>query len=112
MKKLEIIIREEKLEEVKKVFADAGYLGMTISSVSGRGRQEGISLSWRTGDYKVEFLPKMKIEVVILKEDLPKIVNGIMGAARTGSFGDGKIFVIPVEDAFRIRTGEAGTNAI
>jgi nitrogen regulatory protein P-II 1 len=112
MKKLEAIIREEKLESVRKALEQHGYYGMTITEVSGRGRQGGLSLQWRVGEYRVDFLPKIKIEVVILDDDLPKILNALTACARTGEIGDGKIFVIPVEDAVRVRTGENGTNAI
>jgi nitrogen regulatory protein P-II 1 len=112
MKKLEAIIREEKLEPVRKKLEEHGYYGMTITEVSGRGRQGGLSLQWRVGEYRVDFLPKIKIEVVVLDEDLPRILNAITTSSRTGEIGDGKIFVIPVEDAVRVRTGENGSNAI
>lgn len=104
MKKIEAIIRPEKLEPVKAALAEIGILGMTVTEVSGRGRQRGISLQWRVGEYRVEFLPKIKIETVILDEDV--------GKARTGERGDGKIFVLPVDNAVRIRTGDEGDNAI
>ena len=112
MKKVEAIIREEKLEPVRKALEDSGYFGMTVSEVSGRGRQKGIPLQWRVGEYRVDFLPKIKIEVIILDNDVPKTVHAIATSARTGEMGDGKIFVLPVEDAVRVRTGEAGENAI
>ena len=112
MKKVEAIIREEKLEPVRKALEDNGYFGMTISEVSGRGRQKGIPLQWRVGEYRVDFLPKIKIEVVILDSDVPKTVHAIATSARTGEMGDGKIFVLPVEDAVRVRTGEDGEKAI
>jgi nitrogen regulatory protein P-II 1 len=112
MKKIEAIIREEKLEPVRKALEGNGYFGMTISEVSGRGRQKGIPLQWRVGEYRVDFLPKIKVEVVILDDDVPKTLNAITTSARTGDMGDGKIFVLPVEDAVRVRTGEAGENAI
>ena len=112
MKKIEAIIREEKLEPVRKALEDSGYFGMTISEVSGRGRQKGIPLQWRVGEYRVDFLPKIKVEVVVLDDDVPKTLNAITTSARTGDMGDGKIFVLPVEDAVRVRTGEAGENAI
>ena len=112
MKKIEAVIREEKLEPVRKALEDSGYFGMTISEVSGRGRQKGIPLQWRVGEYRVDFLPKIKVEVVVLDDDVPRTLNAITTSARTGDMGDGKIFVLPVEDAVRVRTGEAGENAI
>jgi nitrogen regulatory protein P-II 1 len=112
MKKIEAIIREEKLEPVRKAVESSGYFGMTISEVSGRGRQKGIPLQWRVGEYRIDFLPKLKIEVVVLDEDVAKTVNAIIKYARTGEMGDGKIFVLSVENAVRVRTGEHGENAI
>jgi len=112
VKKIEAIIREEKLEAVRAALQASGYYGMTVSEVSGHGREGGLVLQWRAGEYKVDFLPKLKIEVVVLDEDVPKTLNAITGAARTGEKGDGKIFVLPVEDAVRVRTGEGGGNAI
>jgi nitrogen regulatory protein P-II 1 len=112
MKKIEAIIREERLEPVKKALEDIGYFGMTISEVSGRGRQGGISLQWRVGEYRVDLLPKLKIEVVVIDEDVTIALSAISRSARTGDIGDGKIFVIPVDDAFRIRTGDSGENAV
>jgi len=112
MKKIEAIIREEKLEPVRKALEDNGYFGMTISEVSGRGRQKGIPLQWRVGEYRVDFLPKIKIEVVVLDDDVPQVIHAINTRARTGDMGDGKIFVLPVENAVRVRTGEAGEKAI
>jgi len=112
MKKIEAIVREEKLESVRKVLEENGYFGMTVIEVSGRGRQKGLSLQWRVGEYRVNFLPKLKIEVVVLDEDLSKILHAITSSARTGEMGDGKIFVFPVDSVVRIRTGENGDNAI
>ena len=112
MKKIEAIIREERLESVKRVLEDNGYFGMTVSEVSGRGRQNGLSLQWRVGEYRVDLLPKVKIEVVVLDEDLSKTLHAIASSARTGEMGDGKIFIFPVDNAVRIRTGEDGDNAI
>jgi len=112
MKKVEAIIREEKLEPVRKALEEKGYFGMTVSEVSGRGRQKGIPLQWRAGEYRVDLLPKLKIELVVLDEDLPVIINALAGNARTGEMGDGKIFVFAVENAVRVRTGEAGEDAI
>jgi nitrogen regulatory protein P-II 1 len=112
MKKIEAIIREEKLEVVRKALETSGYYGMTVSEVSGRGRQGGLTLQWRVGEYRVDLLPKLKIEVVVLDEDVLKTLDAIATAARTGEMGDGKIFVLPVEGAVRVRTGEGGDNAI
>lgn len=112
MKKIEATIRPEKLEPVRAALAEIGILGMTITQVSGRGRQGGIALQWRVGEYRVEFLPKAKIEVVVLDEDVGKALNAIVRKARTGERGDGKIFVLPVDNAIRIRTGDEGDNAI
>jgi nitrogen regulatory protein P-II 1 len=112
VKKIEAIIREERLEAVKKALDAVSYPGMTVSEVSGHGRQGGLTLQWRVGEYQVDLLPKIKIEVVILDEDLPDVLAAIRTAARTGNIGDGKIFVYPVEDAMRIRTGDLGVNAI
>ena len=112
MKKIEAIIREEKLEAVRTALRDSGYYGMTVSEVSGHGREGGLTLQWRVGEYKVDFLPKLKVEVVVLDEDVPRTLSAITRAAKTGERGDGKIFVLPVDDAVRVRTGEAGENAI
>lgn len=112
MKKIEAIIREEKMDSVRRVLEDNGYFGMTVSEVSGRGRQKGLSLQWRVGEYRVDFLPKLKIEVVVLDEDVSRILHAIANSARTGEMGDGKIFVLPLDNAVRIRTGEDGDNAI
>jgi nitrogen regulatory protein P-II 1 len=112
MKKIEAIIRPEKLEPVRTALAEIGVFGMTVSEVSGRGRQMGITLQWRVGEYRVEFLPKVKIEAVVLDEDVGKTLNIIVRKARTGDRGDGKIFVLPVDNAIRIRTGDEGESAI
>ena len=112
MKKIEAIIREERLDAVRKAIEEIGYFGMTITEVSGRGKQGGIKLQWRVGEYNIDFLPKLKIEVVVLDQDVSRILNAITRSARTGEMGDGKIFVIPVENAVRVRTGEEGDNAI
>jgi len=112
MKKIEAIIRQEKLDAMKTALEASGYFGMTVSEVSGRGRQGGLTLQWRVGEYKVDLLPKIKVEVVVLDEDAARILNVITVAARTGEMGDGKLFVLPVENAVRVRTGEEGDNAI
>jgi nitrogen regulatory protein P-II 1 len=100
------------LDAVKTALETSGYFGITVSEVSGRGRQGGLTLQWRVGEYKVDLLPKIKVEVVVLDEDAARILNVITTAARTGEMGDGKLFVLPVENAVRVRTGEEGDNAI
>jgi nitrogen regulatory protein P-II 1 len=112
MKKIEAIIREERLDAVREALGACGACGMTVSEVSGRGRQGGLTLQWRAGQYHVDLLPKLKLELVIPDGDVPRTVSAIMESARTGEIGDGKIFVLPVEDALRVRTGEEGINAI
>jgi nitrogen regulatory protein P-II 1 len=112
MKKVEAIIREEKLNAVKKALEEKSYFGMTVSEVSGRGRQKGIPLQWRVGEYRVDLLPKIKIELVVLDEDVPVAIDAIVSNARTGETGDGKIFIMPVETVVRVRTGDRNENAI
>jgi nitrogen regulatory protein P-II 1 len=112
MKKVEAIIREEKLNAVKKALEEKSYFGMTVSEVSGRGRQKGIPLQWRVGEYRVDLLPKIKIELVVLDEDVPVAIDAIVSNSRTGETGDGKIFIMPVETVVRVRTGDRNENAI
>jgi len=112
MKKIEAIIRQERLDAVKKALEENSYFGMTVSEVSGRGRQKGISLQWRAGEYRVDLLPKLKIELVVLDEDVPVAIDAIVRNARTGDIGDGKIVVLPVESLVRVRTGDRNENAI
>jgi len=112
MKKIEAIIREEKLNAVKKALEEKSYFGMTVSEVSGRGKQKGIPLQWRVGEYRVDLLPKIKIELVVLDEDVDLAIEAIVRNARTGETGDGKIFVLPVESVVRVRTGDRDENAI
>ena len=112
MKKIEAIIREERLDAVKKALEDNSYFGMTVSQVSGRGRQKGIPLQWRAGEYRIDLLPKLKIELVVLDEDVPVAIDAIVRNARTGEVGDGKIFVLPVESVVRVRTGDRDESAI
>ena len=90
MKKIEAIIREEKLDAVRKALKEDSYFGITVSEVSGHGRQGGLTLQWRVGEYKVDLLPKLKIEVVVLDEDVPRIMHAIATAARTGNIGDAR----------------------
>lgn len=112
MKKIDTIIRPEKLEPVREALAEIGILGMTVTEVSGRGRQMGITLQWRAGEYKVNLLPKVKLEVVVIDEDVGNAVHIIRSKSRTGERGDGKIFIMPVENAIRISTGDEGESAI
>lgn len=112
MKKIEAIIREEKLEAVKKALEENSYFGMTVSEVSGRGRQKGITLQWRAGEYCVDLLPKLKVELVVLDEDVSRAIDAIARNAKTGETGDGKIFILPVESVVRVRTGDRDENAI
>ncbi|HEU4760531.1 MAG TPA: P-II family nitrogen regulator [Dehalococcoidia bacterium] len=113
MQKIEAIIRPEKLDDAKNALADAGFTGMNIVHVTGRGVQKGIVHMGRGGEtYQVDMLPKVKIEVVVADKDTERVVNLICAAARTGHIGDGKIFVVPVADAIRVRTGERGEAAV
>ena len=109
MNKIEAIVRPEKLEPVKEALADAGFVGLNIVNVTGRGVQKGIVHSGRGGEeYRVDMLPKSKIELVVKDADTERAVNTIIEAARTGAIGDGKIFIMPVSEAIRVRTGERG----
>ncbi|HAV40196.1 MAG: nitrogen regulator P-II GlnB [Aquificota bacterium] len=112
MKKVEAIIKPFKLDEVKDALAEIGIGGMTVTEVRGFGQQKGHTEIYRGTEYVIDFLPKVKIEVVVKDEDVEKVVETIMKTAQTGRVGDGKIFIIPVEDVIRIRTGERGEQAI
>jgi nitrogen regulatory protein P-II 1 len=112
MKKIEAIIKPFKLEEVKDALAEVGIEGMTVSEVKGFGRQKGHTEIYRGSEYTVDFLPKMKLELVISDEHLDAAVAAIIKAAKTGKIGDGKIFVSNIEDAVRIRTNEKGEAAV
>ena len=112
MKKIEAIIKPFKLEEVKEALADLGIEGMTVSEVKGFGRQKGHTEIYRGSEYTVDFLPKIKIEVVVTDSLLDSAIAAIVKSAKTGKIGDGKVFVSPVEDAIRIRTDETGEKAI
>ncbi|RUM42938.1 MAG: P-II family nitrogen regulator [Desulfurobacterium sp.] len=112
MKKIEAVIKPFKLEEVKDALTEIGIQGLTVSEVKGFGRQKGHTELYRGAEYVVDFIPKIKIEVVVPDDIAEKVVEAIVNAARTGRIGDGKVFIIPVEDAVRIRTGERGENAI
>ena len=112
MKKVEAIIKPFKLDEVKEALQAIAVNGMTVSEVKGFGRQKGHTELYRGAEYVVDFLPKIKLEVIVADADVQKIVEAIQKAAKTGRIGDGKIFVTPVEEVIRIRTGELGENAI
>jgi len=112
MKEVVAIIRPEKLEEVKNALEEVGCHGMTVTEVRGRGRQLGITESYRGRDYRIDLIPKTKIEIVVNDEDLEKVVDTIVKSAQTGDIGDGKIFISGVEDVVRIRTGESGKKAV
>jgi nitrogen regulatory protein P-II 1 len=112
MKKIEAIIREEKLNAIKHALEENSYFGMTVSEVSGRGRQKGIPLQWRAGEYRVDLLPKVKIELVVFDDDVSAVTEAIIRNARTGETGDGKIFILPVEHVLRVRTGDRDESAI
>ncbi len=112
MKKIEAIVKPFKLEEVKGALAEIGITGMTVTEVKGFGRQKGHTEIYRGSEYSVDFLPKLKIEVVASDDETEAVVGAIMRAARTGKIGDGKVFVSPIEDARRIRTQETGVNAV
>ncbi|HEU0074265.1 MAG TPA: P-II family nitrogen regulator [Dehalococcoidia bacterium] len=112
MKKIEAIIRPEKLTIVHEALKDLGYPGMTISEVKGHGVQKGIVQQWRGRQYTVEFLPKVKLEIVVPDSAVDRLLQVIKENAETGSIGDGKAFVSPVEDVMRLRTGERGEVAL
>ncbi|MBN2298765.1 MAG: P-II family nitrogen regulator [Deltaproteobacteria bacterium] len=112
MKKIEAIIKPFKLDEVKEELQAIGISGMTITEVKGFGRQKGHKEIYRGAEYTVDLIPKVKIEVAVGSELVDKVVETIMKAAGTGKIGDGKIFIIPLEDVIRIRTGESGSDAI
>lgn len=112
MKKIEAIVRPEKLEAVRLALEEKGITGMTVAEVQGRGRQKGIVLQWRAGEYRVEFLPKVKLEMIVDDAQVEVAIAAICEAAKTGKTGDGKIFVYPVEQVVRVRTGERGKEAV
>ncbi len=112
MKKIEAIIKPFKLDEVKATLNEIGIQGMTVTEVKGYGRQKGHTEIYRGAEYAVDFIPKIKIEIVIMADMVDKVVEAIENAARTGKLGDGKIFVSAVEQAVRVRTGDTGKDAI
>jgi len=112
MKKIEAIIKPFKLEEVKEALAEIGIQGMTVTEVKGFGRQKGHTEIYRGSEYTVDFLPKVKIEIVLTDDLIEKAIDAIVKAAKTGKIGDGKVFVLPVDQAIRIRTEESGEKAV
>ena len=112
MKKIEAIIKPFKMEDVKEALSEIGIEGMTVSEVKGFGRQKGHTEIYRGSEYTVDFLPKVKFEIVVTDERVAKAVEAIVQAAKTGKIGDGKVFVTPIEEAIRIRTEERGDAAI
>ncbi len=112
MKKIEAVIKPFKLEDVKDALAEAGITGMTVTEVKGYGRQQGHSELYRGAEYVVDFLPKVKLEVVVSEDDAETVVEKISEAARTGKIGDGKIFVTSIDKVVRIRTGETDREAL
>jgi nitrogen regulatory protein P-II 1 len=112
MKKIEAIIREDRFHLIKIALEEKGFISMTVSDVIGRGKQRGVTLKWRVGEHRIEFLPKKKIEIIVEDKDCQTVVETICERGRTGAIGDGKIFIMPVEQVIRIRTGEQGGVAI
>lgn len=112
MKRIIAIIRQEKFEDVKKALVEVGCEGMTVSEVKGRGSQQGIKESYRGSSYCIDLIPKTRVEVVVKDEGLDLLVEAIRKGAYTGNIGDGKIFIQPVDDVIRIRTGESGDGAV
>ena len=112
MKKIEAIIRPEKIDEVRRALEKVGFPGLNISEVEGHGKQKGVTRQWRGESYTVDLLPKVKLEITVSDKDLERLLSAIVSGAKTGSVGDGKIFVSDVKEAVRIRTGERGEEAI
>jgi nitrogen regulatory protein P-II 1 len=112
MKKVEAVVRPHLLDAVKAALQDVGIVGMTVSEVKGFGRQKGHTETYRGSEYKVDFLPKVKIDVVVPDEIVEKVIEAVLKTAKTGKFGDGKIFVTSLDNVVRIRTGERGEDAL
>ena len=112
MKKIEAIVKPFKLDEVREALSEVGVTGLTVTEVKGFGRQKGHTELYRGAEYVVDFLPKVKIEVVVANDQVERAIDAIVKSARTGKIGDGKIFVMPVDEALRIRTGERGNDAL
>ncbi|EQB39847.1 hypothetical protein M947_04520 [Sulfurimonas hongkongensis] len=112
MKKMEVIIKPFKLEDVKVALAEIGITGMTVFEVKGYGRQKGHSELYRGAEYTIDFIPKIKLDIVVNDEDVDKVVEVVINSAKTGKIGDGKIFISDIEKIVRIRTGETGSQAV
>lgn len=112
MKKIEAIVRPERVDAVRQALEDSGYPGLTITEVEGHGMQKGTVQQWRGEQYKVDFLPKVKVEIICIDKDAEKIIQTLLESAFTGGVGDGKIFVYEVEEVVRIRTRERGERAL
>jgi len=112
MKKLEAIVKPFKLDDVKESLKEIGIQGLTVTEVKGFGRQKGHTELYRGAEYVIDFLPKIKLEIVVSDDMVPKVIDAIMDSAKTGKIGDGKIFVLPMEEVIRIRTGERGDDAL
>jgi len=112
VKEVKAIIRTTTFEAVKKALDEKGYVSMTVTEVKGRGKQKGITQQWRGAEYVVDMIPKTKIEMVVKDEEAEEVVDTICSVAKTGQIGDGKIFISPVEDAIRVRTGEHGEESL
>ncbi|MDY6794017.1 MAG: P-II family nitrogen regulator [Actinomycetota bacterium] len=112
MKKIEAVIRPERMEAVMEELRMLGYPGVTLTEVRGHGKQKGVGHIWRGTEYRVEFLPKIKLEVVVGDDDSQKVTDAVVRAARTGSIGDGKLFIYDLVDVVKVRTGESGPEAL
>jgi nitrogen regulatory protein P-II 1 len=112
MKMIEAIVREDRFHLIKIALEEKGFVSMTVSDVIGRGKQKGISLKWRVGEHRIEFMPKKRIEMVVEDKDCPLVVDTICEKGKTGLVGDGKIFILPVEEVVRVRTGVQGAEAV
>ncbi len=112
MKKIEAIIKPFKLEDVKEALKDIGVQGLTVTEVKGFGRQKGHTELYRGAEYVIDFLPKIKLEIVVSDDQVAKVVEAVTESAKTGKIGDGKIFIFPMDEVIRIRTGERGEDAI
>lgn len=112
MKKIEAVIKPFKLDDVKEALSDIGIQGMTVSEVKGYGRQKGHTEIYRGAEYAVDFIPKLKIEIVVHEDRCAEVVEVVRKSSFTGKIGDGKIFIIPIEDVVRVRTGERGSDAL
>ncbi len=112
MIKIEAIIRHHKLDDIKSALVTGGFHGMTVTEVRGFGRQKGQKETYRGAEYKIDFIPKIKVEIVVPESSKDKVIEAVLKAAQSGQIGDGKIFVSPISDAIRIRTGETGQSAV